>query len=73
MSTIGGIKQILQQVMILYLYRTEMSEILKRPDNKQEIVRGFQKSFNDISADLRSEDAMKAELHLRVDVRVIHQ
>lgn len=50
-----------------------MSEILKRPDNKQEIVRGFQKSFNDISADLRSEDAMKAELHLRVDVREIHQ
>ena len=68
-----GNNQILQQVINIYLYRTELSEFFKRPDSKQDLVKKFQKSFNDIPAHLRTEDVMKAELHHRVDVREIYE
>ena len=41
---------------------------MKRPDHKQEFVVQWQQNYNALSAHLRGEDVMKAELHCRVDV-----
>ena len=50
------------------LHRGEFAEYLKRPDHKQELVSQWQTDFNSIPTHLRREDAMKAELHCKVDV-----
>ena len=39
-----------------------------RPDHKQEFVTLWQSQYNGIEHHLRREDAMKAELHHKVDV-----
>lgn len=50
------------------LCRHEFAEYLCRPDHKQEFVSQWQSSYNSLEPHLRQEDAMKAELHHRVDV-----
>lgn len=53
--------------MLRYFYSTKVSfrEFLERPDRKQELVETFQKEFNLIEEDLRSDPDAKAELHQR--------
>lgn len=43
-----------------------------RPDLKQELVSHWQKDFNSIPDDMREDEETKAELHLRLDVRTVH-
>lgn len=50
---------------------TEYTAYLCRPDAKQEFVSQWQTAYNSISHHLRREGSMKAELHHRVDVRVV--
>ena len=53
---------------LLFPIRNEFSNYLNRPDHKQEFVFQWQQSYNSIAEHLRKEDAMKIELHHRVDV-----
>lgn len=48
--------------------RNEFCSYLNRPDHKQEFVFQWQQSYNSIAGHLRKEEAMKVELHHRVDV-----
>ena len=44
---------------------------LRRPDEKEEYVHQWQCHYNDIPEDMRSDDEIKAELHQKVDVRLL--
>eukprot|EP00731_Ephydatia_muelleri_P019022 Em0011g1062a len=50
-----------------HLRRNEFCSYLNRPDHKQEFVFQWQQSYNSIAGHLRKEEAMKVELHHRVD------
>lgn len=52
----------------LYQIRVDFQEHLRRPDHKQIFVGTWQKDFNELSDDLRSDEESKAELHQRLDV-----
>ena len=58
-----------QHISCKYIYqmRVEFREYLRRPDQKQVIVTQFQKKYNELSADLRADNEVKAEFHLQVD------
>lgn len=47
--------------------RNNFLRMLRRADNKQNLVEDFTKEFNTLHADLRRETFAKEELHLRVD------
>lgn len=55
--------------VIRYLYniRQEFLCYLRRPDQKQDRIRIWQKEFNAIPDDLRDDEEQRAELHERVD------
>ena len=53
----------------VFLFRHEFADYLCRPDAKQEFVSQWQASYNSLEPHLKQEEAMKAELHHRVDVR----
>ena len=55
-------------IVYCFTCRNEFASYLCRPDHKQEFVSQWQSSYNSLEAHLRREDAMKAELHHRVDV-----
>ena len=42
---------------------------LQRPDEKAEYVLQWQKHFNEVADDTRSDEDAKAEFHQQVDVR----
>ena len=58
-----------QHINCKYIFQTreEFREYLTRPDQKQVIVSQFQRKYNDLSADLRGDREVKAELHQRVE------
>lgn len=58
-------------IVCFYPCRYEFSNYLNRPDHKQEFVYQWQQSYNSIAEHLRKEDAMKIELHNRVDVSTL--
>lgn len=56
-----------REQIIRYFHKTRENFMLflERPDRKQEFVEEFQKEFNNIEDDLRSDPDAKAELHQR--------
>lgn len=52
-----------------YFYgtRKDFVAFLKRPDEKQEYVLQWQKSYNEVSEDMRGDDETKSELHQQLD------
>uniref|UniRef100_A0A3Q2UNH7 Sperm flagellar 2 n=1 Tax=Fundulus heteroclitus TaxID=8078 RepID=A0A3Q2UNH7_FUNHE len=66
-SYVNNIKQIMQQLRLQERY----SHYLGSPDLKQELVSQWQKDFNSVPDDMRKDEETKAELHLRMDVRVL--
>ncbi|XP_078353910.1 sperm flagellar protein 2-like [Oculina patagonica] len=52
-----------------YFYgtRKDFVAFLKRPDEKQEYVLQWQKSYNDVAEDMRGDEDTKAELHQQLD------
>lgn len=57
--------------MVPCICREDYKHYLLRPDLKQELVSKWQKDFNSIPDDMREDEETKAELHLRMDVRII--
>jgi hypothetical protein len=51
----------------LVAFRQNFLEYLKRPDTKQELVSQWQKDFNAIHDDLRSDEEVRCELHQRIE------
>lgn len=51
--------------------REEFKHYLGRPDLRQELVSQWQKDFNSVPDDMREDEETKAELHLRLDVRLV--
>ncbi|EDV23473.1 uncharacterized protein TRIADDRAFT_58131 [Trichoplax adhaerens] len=49
-----------------YNIRNEYKEFLRRPDLKQMLVNQWQKEYNDLAEDMRSDEETKAELHQTV-------
>jgi len=47
--------------------RVEFQEFLARPDSKQQLLDAFIVSFNSLDEDMRFNDLVKAELHLRCE------
>lgn len=50
-----------------YGVRKDFVAFLKRPDEKQEYVLQWQKSYNEVSEDMRGDEDTKAELHQQLD------
>lgn len=55
--------------LVLGVCREGYRHYLGRPDLKQELVSQWQKDFNSLPDDMRKDEDIKAELHLRLDVR----
>nr|XP_023692350.1 sperm flagellar protein 2 [Paramormyrops kingsleyae] len=74
-SYVTNIKTVMQNVraqrsqIIQHLFniREEFKQYLKRPDLKQEFVVQWQREYNNIPRDMRSDGETKAEIHLRLD------
>nr|KAF7413235.1 hypothetical protein H0235_013086 [Vespula pensylvanica] len=43
-----------------------LKNFIERPDTKQNLLENFQRSFNDISQDIRDDEEVKCELHCRL-------
>lgn len=52
-----------------HYFRKEFLAFLQRPDEKEEYVLQWQKNYNEVADDTRSDDDMKAELHEQVEVK----
>ncbi|XP_027049665.1 sperm flagellar protein 2-like [Pocillopora damicornis] len=50
-----------------YGVRKDFVAFLKRPDEKQEYVLQWQKSYNEVTEDMRGDEDTKAELHQQLD------
>ncbi|XP_062240685.1 sperm flagellar protein 2 [Platichthys flesus] len=74
-SYVGNIKTVMELLRSqnnlishhLFNIREEFKHYLQRPDMRQELVSQWQKAFNSIADDMREDEEMKAELHLRLD------
>ena len=51
-----------------YETKTSFQNFLKLPDKEQSLITTFQKEFNSLDEEYRSDVSVKAELHKRVDV-----
>ncbi|KAK7933524.1 hypothetical protein WMY93_004420 [Mugilogobius chulae] len=71
---VDNIKAVLQELRLenilikqhISKIKEEFKDYLGRPDLRQEIVSHWQKDFNSVSDDMRSDEETKAELHLRL-------
>ncbi|KAI9143629.1 hypothetical protein BKA69DRAFT_86943 [Paraphysoderma sedebokerense] len=55
------------RINYFFQIKATFKEFLQRPDNKQALLSAFQKDFNNIEEDLRSDPDTKAELHQRAE------
>ncbi|XP_017767840.1 PREDICTED: sperm flagellar protein 2-like [Nicrophorus vespilloides] len=51
---------------IAFVYNN-MQDFIKRPDDKQCYLRDFQVMYNNLDDDMRDDDEVKAELHVRIE------
>ncbi|XP_055017922.1 sperm flagellar protein 2 [Boleophthalmus pectinirostris] len=71
---VNNIKAVLQELRLeriminqhFFNIKEEYKHYLGRPDLRQEVVSQWQKDFNSVADDMRSDEETKAELHLRL-------